>query len=950
MALTVSSGTENVTTGRTRVSISHNTTVGPLWSSLVDDPTGTPVTISPIASVDSGDNQGGFWWIEGRDRDGNVYRLTPDDSQFYEMYAPDTQGSDTAVLLEWRGITTPGIDSTLWVRIAVIDASGADGVRLAGWCGREMGDDFEILFFEYPQVYMEQYAGGTGTQREQAMAQRILAPNNINLLTPEKAQNYTLGVAAKAGASTLTESLSPNPDFGIADNKATSDTKYHPMPFWPIGFVATCALNPATASYRTWSMVRFTEYGEPWAKKITCGVPRGQGEDDSQYMQWRFAHLPRLANDWANPGSDGLRPDTPYRNTCGPQWTPEVITGRSTSHAWWWDIASNYRTYYESVRSPSRVSANANIRDYRKGPSFTAVTQYSLKDDGNVPRTNTNFPEWQDGLDWYRDVLQPYLQGVSTFGPATKNTIFHHQVWQWYFNDDVNMPQADLSDVPEWLSAKNESLGVSGWMLSSYYRFALWYYQMGWVGEALTDQTSHIIQSIEDGQTIDKQFFTEVFNNVLQETLRFHKVELSLDTTDMAAFAIKVIRRYKDAMNLDSTYADTFGGAWRPDAVRSTKTGEGWGTNKHVSVRRQIGNLIRDGFGSDHTLTTEAVTEWMEDFDLVLGGTNYYFRHQTNGWEVLQYDTGVVGTVVGLTAGEETRITAPQLEDRDPNPPLWQAIHNRWNPQAQFTCEPVTVQRTGSPFVTSGGLSETEWLLLNCYAVSTAWIVGSHNTLWIHNINRGPDYMPITTSGGAGASLVPTAGPQYMSFLRELASNVTSAYAGQFLIDGNMERPLEVDYSANNTMITAPTSGIHDIVWNRSAGDQFGLQDAADADGAVTYFTYPTATVASLDAVNNASLTVPAVLCTMWRNPDTNTLGACLVNWSNADADFRFTFNRADYGFSTTVTVNELDTAGTPSALGTSTAASFTIGNSGATINTGAFGARSFKVLTFTGS
>lgn len=932
MTLTTQTLPVTVTNGRTELTFSLDATVGPKLSSLVDDDGVRTVTMEPCADLGASitapdgeeveDVNGCLWVLRAADANGNTYTITPATAAFYQVYDTVTMANgDEATIIEYRGITSRGPDADkFWVRVAAIVPNSGDGIRWSGWFGRESGSSLFVYEFVYPAINLTSYAGGAGDFITQAYRQRLLTSNATAFLDGTYAVNRSVGQLAKRNILGSRERLYGHPGPGMH------------MPFW-----ATIAGNPAhAATYRACAMVyaRDQDGHNAYFKRFRWRVLSDGSAKVT--MRCHFAHMPRRSAEF------GLRtevsPDGPLRlhsrafdNSGGPTWSPVLETFEAADNNWWYDCCAKYRASFQA-NTPTFLPTRSQIgiSPIKRG----GLLATSLH--GEPTRRDFSRGNWRNHeIDWY-PVFKAWLEGQSDF-PVAGRLVYHRQTASERNWGGLSQPNRDLDTFVSILRETIATLNENGWRNSIY---SIWVENLlsdprwGWDEHEFRD-SAYVVNELGQDEVRDLTF---VVNG--EETRRDYAVRVQQEREAWKRGVQEAVTRLARELEIGAIYLDVFGAAAKPSSVHQAI--EPWGHNQWVAAEREAIARIKQSLGDEFVCLVESQAEGLTNIDSGADSlTPRPFLHLS--WEPL-YEQ--VLAIIGGAGPAVSALTDPPIQMRDPNPPMWQCVHNIDQPSYALNIVSSLAYHENSDLLASGGTDDDDWLSANCFAHAANWIVGHKPMAWEERTNI-EGYTPIVDRAGTARSTNPFSanaldtggvGTTFMSFFRDLY-RAQGALAGKYLIDGQMQRPLQVDYADPQVQMQ-----------NNPGKD---LPTAVQIPGLIpfiissTFTYYPIGVQDVFFSFQNINNRVPAVLHTVWKSDLDDSIGVILVNWTGAPADWEGTVDPTLYGLASGVTVTRKRLGVADAVLGPASG-TFTIrsdATTGGNVYIGHLPARSITVL-----
>jgi hypothetical protein len=944
MTLTTTTLPLTVTKGRTAVAFELDALVGPRINQITDDS-----SLNLEASTDVGDSfsalggtirdvNGTMWVIRGVDQSGAFLTVTGADAELYQVYDAVTlsDGSE-ANIFEWRGISTGAVGGDkLWVRVAAIDPDSGDGVRWAGWFGRESGASFRVTEFAYPAINLTSYAeAGSGTYIEKAYRQRLIVANATPLLDGTNAYNRNVGMMAARRAVFGAERVTGHPAPGLH------------MPWW-----ATVGGNPSNAAtYRKVFMVRAEDQDIrfPYFKRLRWRV---LDTGSAATMKMHFAHCPRLAAGFGlrneNPRGDHLRLHLRnWDNSDGPTWTPVTETFLAADQNWWYDCCEKHRTWYQAQSGFLPVRQNPYASPLRTG-GLLATSLHGRASGESKEVADASEAAWTLMERTWFPILAEYLKNQSEF-PVEGRLGYHRQNPSLKWWGTLSQPDRDFDTLVTHLPETINLLNTAGWKQSIYTIWVEFLYgedadNWGWTSNEFVDSITGVD---EFGQATTRSSTTSPPRS--DESITNRAVRLIQERPEWVEAVRAATKRIAERLNLTGIYFDVFGAAAQLHSNHDTI--EPWGHNQYVEFEQQAIKSVKDDFGSDFLVLTESVTEGMTAADAASESFNLKPFLQMN-WED-RWESFLAGGNAGAGAGNQQMLDTP-IQMRDPTVPLWQATHNIDQPSFAFNVVSTLGYHENSPLMvsgatiaegTSGGLTTAEWTDVNCFGHACTWVVGHKPLNWEERTNF--DLTPIVTSGGVGKTGYDGAGPAFMTFFLELYRNQAESLAGKFIVDGNMLRPMIVDYDDAQVQMED----------NPGAPFRLAMQTAGIQVVSSTFTFYPVAFNQNSPVSNDvftrfvdADNQVPAVLHTMWKSTIDDSVGCVLVNWTSAAADWEGTFTPALFGLSEGVDITITRRGATISPISNVTGSTFTVrsdATSGGDAYIGHLPARSITILEF---
>lgn len=855
--------------------------------------------------------------------------LSPAGAAEFNSYTT-TLGGEEALVFEWRGIAVHDeLRDRLWVRIACVAPSGADTHDWYGWVGHECGSDSRIRLFEYPFLVVPSHATPKGgeTAVEGAWRTRLLLPTNLHQASPQFADNMNVGYLGQIVGSTTGTTFR---GFQV----------YHPGSFWWLGFATLCACNDLDAATYLRCLQVQARDANGWLKSLRWHAD-GTTDICTQLAPGHVVGY-ELAHGRGKTAQGFDQALTPYGangfdNSYSPRWAVEVTTFVAENEDWWYDAAARYRQTIESTIAPPLITANPNVGQFRKKPGILFATIH-------VEPTAT--APWFETIREFADVLLRELQSTET--PLdSSNLVVHHQTWAQNYGDDVNHAAPDFSDEMPGLREHVAALKALGWRVSLYSRLN------GDFGRGFTERlgTAFSLLPKEDGS--DSLIPTVLpLRGIDRVEAKWRKSFPSFRLAALRAVLLPIVARYQPGC----VYLDSYSGGntieGEPVDGMSLRhvTGNGgrYYTDQKVQMAIDTRAEVRAAsraFGTNPDLEAIVMSEVAEEHAVWDWHGRHYAYHEMH--LDLADDRCMAVLVGGLAPASATDYP---LRTRALKPPLWQCVHNRHWPTGAFTngFDLTDLETCDIQQATGQGLTPTSWLNNKCLPVALAFVQGIHQIMvsQFMDVARLPAILNEHGEVANNTAHDPTGvGRVFLAFVRALLRGCSADTGFDFLVEGRMLRPLEVDHASPLVGTTPnPAQDYQDVRYYDNPTSSFEAR-AVNSN----WFVYNQAGPPSV-RYGNMDFEVVDVLHTVWEAED-GTIGIVLINWTQADAAWEGTVVPARYGLAGTVTVSARQNGGSPIVLGSSAAASFTIRSSaavGGDVHLGFLPPRSITVLELT--
>lgn len=899
--------------GTVRGTFASSVTLGAYLSLLFDD-SGTGIVHTPCAdlhTVESTLNRS-LWRITGKTKSGATFDVGPAQAASFIARASvaTTSVPGTAWIFEWRGVAIAGAPDgdTLWVRIAVLAPSGGTN-RLCwlGWCGREVGNSARIETFIYPVIALQNYCAPDAAESELESGRRL------RLLVPMNEQN------------TMPLQVCNMPVAALAQVGMPERTVGHIGPVWFSAFAATCSCTPFdTDNVRRIFMLQVRDGDDHHS---TLAFRCIQDPSDVYVMLKLGQSVPferGFARGPIEPGVHGamLFPESTWGNSAGPRTIVELHAFQAATDDWWYDCADRYRTMMLEERLDLvRKINNPDLATFGKGPNLLIATMTFAPKPARLPYLTNELLQL---VDLY---LAAHAQSDVSL---TNRVLVHLQLWQ-NGHQNVNNCNPNFEDiVPEVYSCvaalKERGVRVSLYMIAQNdFLDTSWYRAKG-LDVLLAHTLDGSPRQADDAEGLHFVQYDRRDPNFHHDVpFRIHlEIVGKVGTTAC----------YTDAF---TGGVDTLGVSGGEGGARCAS-----GNDQRAYVKGQKATIARlrelmrnkpNGVDPDFPVFAEAQQEGLPT-DWQGGGYEMIPGHVDLGDETfleLIYGVGLV----------PTQFTDSPVQLRVPIPPIFQCINSRFVNVGRFSVTPTTGVLSTSSLQTPGhGLTAAQWLDSLCCAWAVLRIQGICSFLFGHN----SDYLrgPATIDGGGNIQVHPEnptgEGVTFLAFSKALFQALRFDHAGQFLQDGTMQRPLQLDWPSGRIASAVNPASYYTNVYGRD-----GVLPALES----FWFIYHQ----GLLPTGEAAFQVPKVLHSVWKAND-DTIGIVLINWTSAAADWEGTVQPSLYGFGAGArTVSRLTLGGAPVVLGASAAATFTLRSAaapGGTIYLGHLAARSITVLKIT--
>lgn len=884
------------------------------YLSLLFDDSGAGIVHTPCADVSSVEStlNRSLWRLKGKTRDGRTFDVGSNGAGSFLARASiaTTEIAGTAWIFEWRGVAIPNAPDgdTVWVRIAVLAPSGGrPRLCLLGWFGREIGNSARVETFQYPVLAIQNYGppDGEEDQFEAARRMRLLVPMNEQNTMPLQVSNMPVATLAQVGM--------PERTVGF------------PGPIWFAGFAATCctaSFDPDKVRRVVMPMVRD---GDDNHVKLTFRCVQGPSDVYVMLKPGQSVPFERgFAAGAIEPGTHGtmLFPESEWGNSTGPRTVIELHAFQALTDDWWYDCAERYREAVIAERPQPRKLDNNDLSTFGKGPNLLITTMTFANKPASLPYATSTL----------LDLVDTYLAAHDQSDvPLTNRVIVHFQLWQ-NGHSNVNTCKPDFSDVIPEIRQAIQALADRDVRVSLYvinqndFDDASWYRKAGLdvlpaatldgIGRQATDADGkHFVQ-------YDRR--DPNFQQLVPQRLNLVVIGNMMSTAS-----------YSDAFSGGVDELGVWGGEGSP-RVASGNDQRAYVKGQHATIAR-LRELLRtvgtNGVDPDFPVFAEGQQEGLP-LDWQGGGYEMIPCHvDLADSKILElvYGAGLVPT--------QFTDSSPQL--RNSIPPIFQCVHSRSIGVGRFSATPTTgVLQTSSLQPGGYGLTAAQWLDSLCCAWAVLRIQGICSFVFAHNSDylRGP-----ATIDGGGNLIVSSEnatgeGLTFLAFSKLLFRSLRFDYAGQFLHDGTMLRPLILDWTGGLIATSVNPASYYPAVYGRN-GSLLALE--------AFWFIY----AQGLLPTGELAFQVPSILHSVWQAED-GTVGIVLINWTSAAAAWEGTFTPALYGFGAgSRTVTKLVLGGAPVVLGSSALASFTLRSaavSGGTVYLGHLAARSITVLTVT--
>ncbi|MEM7205106.1 MAG: hypothetical protein AAF628_32935 [Planctomycetota bacterium] len=817
----------------------------------------------------------GLWEIRGTHIGGGTFVVHPNG-------AMNSFPIPSGYVFIWPNVPIPGTAESLFVWLEIELLSNDQVARWRIHVARNPAADHTASLDEIdcPILYLKQPVTLQPLEREfDASARaRLLIP--INNLSSYTASNTPLAMLFQRTDLEGDVSLRhPNPgqvlQFGAVYDADTQSAGYGRMVYF--------GSEDTTGHHKRFVYGRRIIYG--------TAPPEGSPEPVPTYYRfmWRHTYYPAFApSEFANTF------DAPY---------PAVVGAlKAKSDNFWYDAASQYREFVESsgIVGP-KTEANPNYGAFA-GPAVLAAFFPPVGD------LDSSFRRSLDVTRALRDTIGP-------FAPASPEPLPSYVHWQIYRVDGLFAPPVLIGQPPLLNIHPNAKLvAAQAWNAFGIRTTARMAQGLGayeWSAPATTERYRRDGTEFWPGPTVAFDYGAPDAATWL--------ADVQIGTILAGAEFRGTYIDGSSGTGVQLCYDNPAHGVNQPHAAH--------GGDYYAHGVRDLWSGVRTnletarGGDTDTLVMSEAAQEfYVGDLDFVQRGYDYVPDH-------LLLAESTILLADPLWSQFAPSIQNVPVQARNWSPPLWHAVYHEWG-TTNSPVMPITTAGLATGPYDPPGLAPGPWEDLQCYAFAAALVEGSKPTIFPYF--PGYDHSVVRYAGGVieYASIMEDparVGEHVLDFVKLLHESQERGRGGQFTLYGRMQRPLDVDYEDPSVQtVTNPTNATINPIAITAAG--VGC-DTLPCDGPFLILPTPEAHPLAERALQEYD--VPAVLHSVWRNPEDTKTGIVLVNWTRSPAAWAGTFDPALYDMTGPYHVVKIPASGTPLLLGGPFTGAVTINGSG---------------------
>jgi hypothetical protein len=229
-------------------------------------------------------------------------------------------------------------------------------------------------------------------------------------------------------------------------------------------------------------------------------------------------------------------------------------------------------------------------------------------------------------------------------------------------------------------------------------------------------------------------------------------------------------------------------------------------------------------------------------------------------------------------------IAGTPLESRNMHPPLWDIVYHEYAPVEAFSMTLSTVPLATNPINGPGqGLSKTQYIDVMAHVHGMLFTAGYKPSTFPYYLDN--DYPMLHLDDDGNLVTDDTCDPDGAGMeagytIRNLYAALQPEYAGEFVLYGRAQRPLQ------EVRMTADEQQINPAFYCKTVNNQIVAYDLT----AFPYFVDP-------NGWDSMPFNVSKVLHSVWQNQD-GVIGILLYNWTDDDVSFEGKFNPELYGLS----------------------------------------------------
>jgi hypothetical protein len=804
--------------------------------------------------------------------------------------SPLTVGSMSGYLFSWPDVVMAA-QPNVHLKVEVLVMAAPDDRVARWWISVDRVDlpvqpptPVALMQVTCPNIWLEPLITPVpGETLLQAQARsRLLMPTNVVIEPMTQYPNQNLGLLAEFDR--LAE-IAAGP--GV-DNDYIQVLK-HPGG-QTMQFSAYYVSDPSSAKNR--SILYFgtddrSGHYKTYAYEITAVDPEEGSTDFDLRYGWRHNYFPPFSDVFADPANP---PHTRHLNSFVSPYP--AVTGllKAKSDDWWFDVCEYYRGMMVENDSVSgqklgtaRIEANPWLSKLSKASALQSLNFYLP---GNTLTS-----------------MEVHNAAASLLGST------HVQPKQYYHSHTTASPYFTPTNPPQWFPGFISMIGTAA---NAGVQCSLYIYGSN-VADVLNWGIPHPIAQLRDINGNDPAGCEPVpppppVPPVPNCFWSFDAGRPSAPAGEWTAreWLFKVLYEPLRAMvpGINGIYLDSFvgGGAYlgydHPQLHANEQQHAAHGGNYSTVGRKATLEYWRTGLRAGNThpdaaMISEGTEEYLHDrLDMTQLGWSWIPNHLLGAEEQ---------TALALFPHLIPAVANVPHAARNLTPPLWQAVYHAYS-----TAQNIPPMITATPLSTnpdlweyqSVGLAPQEWEDIHCYTRASNIAAGARAAVLSY---FGTKYLNYPAFRLVGGLLVPEpidssgTGLTIYSFIKTMHEAEERAYGGQFLMYGDMQRPLQVNlqdpaiHFANN-----PSQALIAAQLPQGFDQAVGIFPEVAEGGQGT----PVSLFQAYGGYSNFN--VPKVLQSVWKNPE-GEFGIVLINWSGQAASFKGSFDPALYpGLSST--------------------------------------------------
>lgn len=693
-----------------------------------------------------------LWEIRGTNPGGDLtdtFTLSPSDAASFAAHATTTPAGDPAVAFRWTGLTlnSGALDVVMLVELGAAATEALWRIYVT----RTGGDTGSIDEVDCPRLWIRPpIAARAGSNVLEATKRAyVLTPNN------DQAALFASTQASPAYAWFVGGThISAQPAISVAE--------LGPM---VMQMAALAAMDPQdTTSYRQILHLGSRDTASHYKQFVLSGTL--VGVTDAR-LQWKVTHFPPFGK---RPLLDAEADASEFGNVYYSRFPAATGATKAASDDWQYDAAAHYRDWVE------RSGVGGVPRIYRRDRS-------TLKD-GQPFVGVIHLPKTFSGT----ELFEIFLRHIGEVKTALDGTDFPvtrvHTLWQNWLTDGAGNSKGVANPKPPLAGggpfAADEGIQAALATAAS-------------LGYAVAPYTEGTNVELDSGYGLGATAAMQLHNRdgSLQDAgrLRWDYGQLSVAEFLRAGL-------YNDLFSYlrpTGIYVDGLGGnygrmTYPPSGGREhfAHGGSYWLPGKRAffqALRDELA-LYSGIAGEPPTILTETVQEHLSDL--------------VDGWH-----EGLILPPLSMLGGSEVlwpySATDVPLQARNLTPPLWAMVYHRWSLALKFTSMLTTRGLETSADHPDGvypGMAPGEYGDYLCYLHACAWISG-YTILFQANAELD-GFQLWHSSGGvvvAGGEDPEAVGLEIVDFIRTLHQALEAGRGGQWLVYGDFERGVAVDYT-----------------------------------------------------------------------------------------------------------------------------------------------------------